>query len=85
VNPFKHPQRRKIFDEMIVAANDRNSEMYFTTMKGATLRRRGAAHRNAFWEGAEGKPQPKWILKDTLAYACYLAGQEWAKSVSQSA
>jgi hypothetical protein len=79
-NPFKHPDRRRIFDTMIRCADNPSSEFYH---KGQ--RRTGASHRCAFWAGAEnvetGRMRPVWVGPDgTMSYTCYRAGQEWAKA-----
>lgn len=69
----KNPMLANIYDRMLAAARDPASELWY---KGKP--RRGASHRQAFWDGYLGLRSPMNIPA-TLASACYKAGQQFAK------
>jgi len=41
---------------------------------------RGGSHKSAFWRGYHGEPN-YLFAKETLGYACYRAGQDYAKEI----
>lgn len=40
----------------------------------------GAVHREAYWKGRNGIPQMLWP-RNSIAYACYMAGKDDRKPV----
>lgn len=73
---YKDKTLQKVYENMIMLAADRNSELYYN---GAE--RRGAGHRCAFWDGYNGAMSmySKESRPMTMAYVCYQAGKEYAR------
>lgn len=79
-NPFKQRDFARIFDTMITLARDPSSEMY---LKDGG-QHRGAMHRCAFWDGFNGmKRSPHAPSPQSLSWACYRAGQAYAKQLTK--
>ncbi len=70
---YKNKDFQRVFDAVIVNANTPTSEMYHNG-----IRRRGALHRIAFWNGADGMPNT--YPRNTFASVFFYAGKEWAKT-----
>jgi hypothetical protein len=62
-----------VYDRMLAAARNPASELWYNGQP-----RRGASHRQAFWDGYLGLRSPMNIPA-TLTSACYKAGQQFAK------
>lgn len=75
-NPFKSIWLAKAFEVAIESAEAGHYSK--TDSKGVLRRRGGATHRCAFWEGYENAPVK--YMRDSIAYACYRAGQEYRKA-----
>lgn len=78
-NRFRDPSLRQMYDSCLKLARagrgtGARSEFYLETGH----QRRGAGHRNAFWNGYNGLPN-RTFPRDSLAYAAYRAGQDFAK------
>jgi hypothetical protein len=63
-----------MYEACLRTAADLTSEMYLPDGEP----RRGAGHRIAFWNGYEGRA-PIAIPRNTLAWAAYQAGREFAR------
>jgi hypothetical protein len=72
-NPFHDRQLRAQFDVMVGSYFDPNS-----TLRVNGIQRRGASHRDAFWNGFNGI-KSKYV-KTSAAYAAFRAGQLVAKN-----
>jgi hypothetical protein len=70
-------KRAQVIDLMCKMALDPDSEMYYRSRVGL-LRRTGAAHREAFWNGFEGRPK-KYVSGSWCAWA-YAAGRKFRKT-----
>lgn len=84
-NPFRRPMLAKMYDACLTQAHDNFSEFYYAKTSagynmGPCVRRRGAGHRHAFWNGYNGVHNT-WI-KDSLAYAAWRAGIAFKKGCS---
>lgn len=74
-NPFKG-DKAQFFNAAI--GNARAGLYSKADSKGVIRRLGGASHRCAFWEGYENAPMK--YTKDSIAYVCYRAGQEYRKA-----
>lgn len=88
-NRFKNLRQWSVYDLMTDQANDVNSMLYVDGVNGRVRRQLmnyGASHRQAFWNGYDSKKgdrlPPSCGQKDSIAYACYRAGQDFAKGDS---
>jgi hypothetical protein len=77
---YKEPTMQKLYDDLLVLAEDKSSELYYNGEQ-----HRGAGHRCAFWDGFSGKfdyTGPKRsanVIPGTLSQACFMAGREFAR------
>ncbi|VTU43172.1 MULTISPECIES: hypothetical protein [unclassified Variovorax] len=80
---FKDAHLQKLYDGMLAAAADKNSELYHEGQP-----RRGAGHRAAFWDGFSGKytlngaTRSANVVPGTFSSACFQAGQAWARKLA---
>ncbi|MDH0342050.1 hypothetical protein [Chromobacterium haemolyticum] len=72
---YKNPQFQRLYDAMLVAAADLNSEMYYQGRP-----HRGAAHRCAFWDGYAGLTRSANVIPGTMSAVCFAAGKAFAKT-----
>lgn len=72
---YKTPAFQKVYEAMLTAANDLNSELYYNGKP-----HRGAGHRCAFWDGYAGLTRSANVIPGTLSSVCFAAGKVFAKS-----
>lgn len=65
---FKDPAMQRMYATCRALGNTVNSEFYHQGKP-----RHGASHRNAYWNGREGKAS-RFVPRGTLAWAAYRAG-----------
>lgn len=75
---YKEPSQQSVYEAMIAAAFDSKSELY--TKRGP---REGALHRCSFWAGFYGDQRPVWVVRRTMANACYCAGVDFKRMVTR--
>ena len=84
-NRFKNVGQRTIYDVVMAQARDTESMLYIDG-KRRVMGNYGASHRQAFWNGYDSKPDdwlpPSVGCKTSIGYACYRAGQDFAKENS---
>lgn len=66
---FKHPQLQSQYEMCRQLGNDTSSGFYRDGRP-----RRGAGHRDAYWNGRHGNPSR--YIKDSLSYASWAAGRD---------
>ena len=69
---YKDRSMQTMFDACLADGADRTSEFFIDGKP-----RRGAGHRNAYWNGFNGVRLT--YSPNTLAFACFMAGRENAK------
>ncbi len=75
---YKEPRLQEHYDLMLSFAHNRGPELF--TPDGG--QRRGAGHRNAFWNGYNGLKNIAWG-RGTYAYVAYYAGRQFAKDCAR--
>jgi len=68
---FKDKMMQRLYDDCRRLGVVATSEFYHNGVP-----RRGASHRVAYWRGRAGEPLPKFIDRNTLAYAAFKAGRD---------
>ncbi len=83
---YKDRRLQELYDNMLLLAEDKTSEMYW---EGEP--RRGAGHRAAFWDGFSGKftfSGPKrsaHVVPGTMSAVCFMAGRHFARRLEKAA
>ena len=78
---FKDRHMQAIYEACRRMGADNFSEFYYSAKAmGPRWPRRGAGHRNAYWNGRQGKPT-SWA-RNSLAHAAWAAGQDDMKAAS---
>jgi len=84
-NRFKLTSLRLAYDGIMEQARDSSSMLYINGER-REVGNYGASHRQAFWNGYDSKPgdwmPPSVGCKTSIGYACYRAGQDFAKENS---
>lgn len=67
---YKDRHLQRMYDACRELSHDTSSELYYNGKP-----RRGAGHRNAYWDGRSGTPNHKYE-RGTFAYVCWAAGKD---------
>jgi hypothetical protein len=70
---YRNPSSKRLYAALLRVAQDPCSEL-FTVREDVVFRRDGAAHRNAFWAGLDGRPMA--MERTSQAAVCYRAGRD---------
>lgn len=87
-NPFRDPMRRRTFDDVLRAARDSFSSLYYgKTPLGPRHPTRGSTLHHAFWNGwnmARGAaPRRDCTVAGSLARVAFNAGEAFRREVGQ--
>lgn len=71
---YKTPSFQTLYDAMLAAAANPQSELYFQGKP-----HRGAGHRTAFWDGYAGVVKSANVVPRTPSAVCFAAGKVFAR------
>lgn len=72
---YKDRTMQAAYDACVAAFHNPRSEFYFIRPDGTRVQRKGAGHRNAFWNGYNGLAN-RTFPHGSAAWAAYMAGRD---------